>query len=134
MPDRFANWVGDGVGKPIIDGCQTGGVRVTEIGDLHRGGLVSEYPKPAIRGMPREIDQYVNSIAAHLLHDFRVGETNRGPPDVRSPSKPAGDGIVCDNFGVAIDLDLVRIVVLEDRLDKMGDGVVIKVGGHIPDA
>jgi hypothetical protein len=70
---RLAGRVGHGVGQPVGDGTQAGGVGVAQAGDLHRRRPAGEHAQ-AVARVPAQVHQQVDAVRPHLPGDVRIRE------------------------------------------------------------
>ena len=72
---RCAGRIADGVGDAVVDGVEPGRMRVAKPGDLDRSGLSDKKGKAVVRGVPREVHQYVDLVPAYQGRRFLVRHT-----------------------------------------------------------
>ena len=119
----------------VVDFLQAGRVRIAHPARRQRGGLVGHHPDLVHVGRAAEFDQHVELVVGDHLRGVAVG-------DLRDPAElvhHARDRLLRLVFlalvvRVAIDLEAIAVVVLEQRQGEVGDRVAAQVRGHEADA
>ena len=130
----IAGRVGMDVGDAPVDFGQARGVRVTEIGGLHRGGLQREHPQPVPGGVPGQVDQDVDAVGADLLRRFHVTDAGDLASVVGQLHEAGGHGVRPGHVGVAIHVEPTAVVLREHRLDEVRHRVAAEIARDVADA
>ena len=106
------------VGEAVIHRREAGGSRVAKIGHLDRCGLARHHQQAVLAGVPGKVDQDVNAVdpdqLGNLLIGFRPAQAHR----VRKGLEPGGHPVHPRAHVVGKHLDVIAVVVGQDRFDE----------------
>jgi hypothetical protein len=84
--------------------------------------------------VPREVDEDVNTVLAHLLKKSLVGELPDFPPLACTRSDFVSDSVFGGVVAVAKHLESGRVVACQKRLQKKGNRVLPEIAGNVSDS
>ena len=109
-PRSSPGGIGPRVGEAPVDRVQAGGVRIAEVGHLHRRAARANSDQPVVRGMAGEIDQDVDAVGAQTIFSPRRPAPCRGSRQRSTAARIRSLKCVgADRVGVADDLQRVAI-------------------------
>ncbi len=79
-PGGIVGRVGDRVGEQVVDGREAGGVRVAEIGDTDRYGLLGKQAQAMAGRVAGKVDQDVEPIAPDQFGNLFIIQAVDGSP------------------------------------------------------
>ena len=101
---------------------------------MQRRGPAGEDQESAISHVLGEIDEDVDAILADFLCEIGVAHADGGDPIVAKFFKLCGEGIGSPGAAVGEDLELIVVVMGEQREHESADGMEAKVGGDVAEA
>ncbi len=122
------------VGQAIVNGFQSSRTRVGQIGNLNRRGFAGENQQPIAGGMSRQIDQYVDGIRTDKCRGVFVEKMSDVAPGIAKSLEAIGMVVGMSGIGIAEDLEIRVVMILQQRQQKVADRVVVKVTRDITDA
>ncbi len=131
---RHSFGIGDGVGDPIIDGVQPGGVWISEPRHLNRCGFAGKDQQTVVRGVPRQIHKDVNLVLMYLFGNLGIILSHRAPPMVGKFFDLLRHLIAFLGLRIGEYLHLGSVMGMEEGFNKVRAGVLAEIRGDIADA
>ena len=133
--DRFihARRIEVRIAQAVVDRAQSRAAGIARERHLHRGGLAGEDQQAVVGRVQRQVHQDVDPVLADLLGHLLVGEADDVAPAIGVLLKLAGHRIGTEHLGIADDLELPAIVLLEQRQEISADDVVSEIRRDIAD-
>ena len=101
------------ISEAVIHGVKAGAAGIRQPRGLDGRGLVGEGDHAVVRHVHGEIDENVNAVAADLCGKIGVGDAQNIVPIFRHRLHFTCHGVGADDAGIAMDLDLAAVVVLQ---------------------
>ena len=93
-----------------------------------------EDEQAAVGGVAGEVDEDVDLIVADLIGEGVVVEGDCVLPMMREGFEALGDCVGVESVGIAEGFDAIGIVMGEEVLDEVADGMGAEIGGDVADA
>lgn len=119
---------------PIADGIQTGAFRITGKADLNRCGTLAEYREAIGEKVLGEVDKNVDLVFLDGSGDRFVGQVGNRPPTRGVPLKLRSEVIGSRHGRVAIDFEVLRVVMPEEGKEISANHVVAKIRRNVAHA
>ena len=87
--------VGDRVCQAIIDGSQSGRIRIAQVTHLNRRRLQGKDLEASLRSVSSEIDKDIDAVSSNLLHNFSIIQTESGSPRACPRPEASRDFVGC---------------------------------------
>ena len=123
------------VGDDVIDERRAHGARIAEIIDLHGRRTKRQDFRPRPMGMAFQIDQDVDVVGPDARRGVAVRQRIDVGEAVESRNQPRAHAAArIGAIGVAVDLEAVAVVALDQFGDQISGRVVVKIRRQIADA
>ena len=111
------------IGQAVVDRAQSGGVRITKIGNLHGSRLAAENQQPIAGGVPVQIHENIDPVPPDDVGRIVISNTCEAAPRMGVRGARA-EGIWNRNLGVRDNLNAFAVMVLQQRQQKPSNRMI----------
>ena len=119
-----------GIGQHIVNRLHASGGEIAQPRHLHRRGLESKDGQAVVRGMARQVNQDVHTIAVNLPGQLHIRQPDGQTPAPKASLERSGGGVGADMVRISQQLKAPARTVgqcFDKALQKMGDRMLAQV-------